>query len=372
MPNLWIENKALSWERIKAGDFFNESFSAYSLQTLNFAQKWLWGEKIFELQSSGSTGKAKKISITKEQMQYSALQTQKFFDLKAKQKVLVCLNTNYIAGIMMLVRAFEIGWEMWVIPPQSNPLKTLYKDFKKPPSQLDFTALVPLQLQTMISDKNTFPLLENLKLILLGGASVNYSLNKKIKDLKNKVFIGYGMTETVSHIALRALNGEKQSDFYEVLPEVEIQKNESNCLQIKSPVTQNQWLNTNDIVEFSPENKFLVKGRIDNVINSGGLKIQLEELEKAFEEIFFEIKLNSRFFLSGIPDEKLGEKLILLIENNSNSTEKKLLKEQVLNLAQTKLNKYQIPKEICFLEQFEETPTRKIQKKQSLKKTKLI
>jgi o-succinylbenzoate---CoA ligase len=332
--------------------------SEYEQKVLDFCKKWLSGQQEFTLKTSGSTGEPKPINLTRFQMEASAKLTGKTFDLKAGDKALVCLNVGYIAGIMMLVRGMVLGLELTIIEPNSNPLENFENhDF-------DFAAFVPLQIQNILENKNYIETLNRMKAIIVGGASVNEVLERKIQKLEVPVYSTYGMTETVSHIAIRRLNGIYKSENFQVLEGVKIGIDDRSCLNIIASASNNVLVQTNDIVEIIHENEFKLIGRFDNIINSGGVKIQLEKVEKVIEKWF----VNKRFFAYGVEDLSLGQKLILIIETESLSNE---LKENIISNLKNKLSKYEIPKQIFTINHFSETPTGKIDKKTTIKRLNL-
>ena len=332
--------------------------SEYDQKVFDFCEYWLAGQQEFILKTSGSTGEPKPIILTRFQMEASARLTGKIFQLKPYDKALVCLNVNYIAGIMMLVRGMVLGLELTIIEPISNPLENLEnQDF-------DFAAFVPLQLQKMLENESQIENLNKMKAIIVGGAAVNEVLEKEIQQLEVPVYSTYGMTETVSHIAIRRLNGVNRSNNFSVLEGVKIGIDSRNCLNIIADASNNELIQTNDIVEIINENEFKLIGRFDNIINSGGVKIQLEKVEKIFEEFITE----KRFFAFGIDDEKLGQKLILVVETDYLANDNK---DILIKKAQENITKYEIPKQIFTINSFSETPTGKIDKKATINRLNL-
>lgn len=327
----------------------------YEQKVFDFCEKWLSGQQEFTLKTSGSTGEPKPILLTRFQMEASAKLTGKTFELKPDDKALVCLNVEYIAGIMMLVRGMVLGLELTIIEPNSNPLENLENQ------EFDFVAFVPLQLQKILENENQIEVLNKMKAIIVGGAAVNEVLAKDIQQLKVPVYSTYGMTETVSHIAIRRLNGVNKSENFQVLKDVKIGIDERNCLNIIADASNNKLIQTNDIVEIINENEFKLIGRFDNIINSGGVKIQLEKVEKVFEKYL----ANKRFFAFGIADLTLGQKLILVVETED------LVNEKILFEAKERLTKYEFPKQIFTIKNFSETPTGKIDKKATIKRLNL-
>ncbi|MEK6477081.1 AMP-binding protein [Catalinimonas sp. 4WD22] len=337
-----------------------DCLSSYTQQTLSFCHAWLSGQPTFEINTSGSTGTPKNIQISRKQMQASAQATAKALDLKKGDQALVCINTNYIGGKMMLVRALELGMPLTVIPPSSKPLASVEEP-------IDFTALVPLQLKSMLEaeDQEFITQLNAMKAILVGGAPVGPVLEQLIHEhLSAPVYSTYGMTETVSHIALRRLNGSAASDVYELLSGVEVKQDERACLTIKGKVSNDQWLQTNDIVSLLDEKHFRWLGRFDNVVNSGGVKLYADKLENSIQPAIETYGIAKRFFLAGLPDEKLGEKLCLILERKDNlNTEQ----EHKLKLwMKEHLHPYEIPKEILLLPKFILSESGKIRRKRTL------
>lgn len=305
-----------------------------------FLKDWFSDNTDITVTTSGSTGKPKPITLQKEFMVNSAIATGSFFNLKEKTTALLCLSTNYIAGKMMLVRALTLGWHIDIVTPNANPLKNIDKNY-------DFSAMVPLQLQNSLTD------LYKIKKLIVGGGVVSSNLQKKIQEIPTLVFATYGMTETITHIAVKKLNHVSiKNSFYKLLPNITIYKDTRNCLLIKAPKVTDAFIITNDVIELISNNQFNWLGRFDNVINSGAVKLHPEKIEEKLSPIIHE-----RFFVAGIKDEFLGEKLILLIEGT----------ERDINFTSVKsLSKYEVPKDIYFLNKFIETDTQKIQRKKTV------
>lgn len=313
---------------IKEGD-------AYEKNMGDFILDWFDKKSYIELSTSGTTGTPKLIRIEKQAMVSSAMATGDFFNLKPGDKALHCLPTKYIAGKMMLVRGFILGLDIDFVEPNSNPL--VRKDTK-----YDFVAMVPLQVQ------NSLSVLQNVKKIIIGGAKINNILRKELSKLKAEVYETYGMTETITHIAAKQIGEE----VFSLLPNIKIAHDDRNCLVIDAPNISSESIVTNDIVTLVGENKFVFLGRIDNVINSGGIKLIPEKIEDKLSQ-----KINSRFFVTGIEDAVLGEKLVLIIEG-----EKQILEDSIFDV----LDKYEKPKEIFYVEKFTETENGKIKRKEIL------
>ncbi len=320
----------VAYSFIKEGEDFEKPVG-------NFLLDWFDHKSYIEMETSGSTGAPKTISISKQAMVDSALATGDFFDLQPGNKALQCLPVKYVAGKMMLVRAMILGLDLEFVAPSSHPLDHNEIDF-------DFVAMVPLQAQNSISQ------LKKVKKLIIGGAAVNKTLEKQLLKLPTKVYETYGMTETITHIAARKL-GEKA---FTVLPYVTVSFDDRNCLVIHAPRISPGVIITNDIVELLDENQFIFLGRMDNVINSGGIKLIPEQIEQKLAG-----KISKRFFIASKPDDELGEKVVLVIEGE---------KRELDNSIYESLDKYEKPKEIIFIPKFLDTATGKILRKETLNK----
>ncbi len=325
-----------------------------SVPIYNFLSDWFSADNFIKIKTSGSTGKPKLIQIKKEYMVNSALATGSFFDLQENSTALLCLPVDYIAGKMMLVRALVLGWKLDIVEPTSNPLEGVKKKY-------DFSAMIPMQLQNSLED------IYKIKKLIIGGGIVSKKLKTKIRDAKTKIFATYGMTETSTHIAVKKLNSiydQNEKRYYTVMPDIKISKDNRNCLIVlASKISDNQII-TNDIVNIISETEFEWLGRFDNVINSGGVKLHSERIEEKLSKV-----ISQRFFVAGVEDIILGEKLILIIEKNATSinVKKSLIENLKREFKSLKsLSKFEIPREIYFLNEFVETKTKKIQRKKTL------
>lgn len=325
----------------------------YFRKAYEFMKAWWQGQVEFQLQTSGSTGNPKMITVTRQQLSSSAKMTGAALNLPAGTKALVCLNVEYVAGLMMLVRGMELNWELYIMEPSSNPL--LYIDDEV---RFDFTSMVPMQFINALENPETKNRLDHFEKILLGGAPVSVSLLHQIEGLKVAVYQSYGMTETVSHVALRWLNGSGGKDAYLILPRVDAGVDERGCLYVSGPMTLGNRIQTNDLVEFTGPNSFIWLGRFDNVINSGGVKIILDRVDDRLAHLFHQLGLNFQFFTWFEEDKKLGQKLILVINDNEGNTSS----EWLLSEIRKSISSYETPKHIYFVNRFEKTQTDKTDK----------
>lgn len=319
----------VAYSFIKEGDDWEKPVGDFLLD-------WFDSKSFVEMKTSGSTGLPKVIRVEKQAMVNSALATGDFFDLQAGQKALQCLPVKYVAGKMMLIRSIILGLDLDYVAPTSHPMENL--DF----TNYDFVAMVPLQSQNSLKE------LKNVKKLIVGGAKINSSLEKQLMKLPTQVFETYGMTETITHIAAKRV-GEKA---FTVLPHVTISYDDRNCLVIHAPhIIAEATVVTNDIVELVNENQFVFLGRIDNIINSGGVKIMPEQVERKLES-----KIDRRYFIASKEDKELGEKVVLIVEGDSFEIDNAIFDE---------LDKYERPKEIIFVSKFKETPNGKVLRKES-------
>lgn len=325
----------------------------------DFYHKWQSQEQTFALQTSGSTGTPKTITVKRTQMEASAKGTIGFLGLQPGQKAILCLNPAFIAGKMMMVRAFMAHMQLISLPVNNNPLQYYEDDLEQA-----FIALVPLQLQQMIQHPNSLRQLNTMHSVIIGGGPVSATLEEATQQLQCAVYHTFGMTETLSHIALRRMNGPQRTAHYELIPGNEIKTDERKCLCIKGEVTQHQWIATNDLVEIE-DRSFRWLGRLDNVINSGGIKISPETLEPEIKKILEANGFPERNFVTGVPDETLGQKMVLVIET-SEMTE--ISKTDLMETLKKNLPPYKAPKAIYTISAFKMTPTGKIQRKETLKR----
>lgn len=313
-----------------------------------FLTEWRNESPTILVHTSGSTGQPKPMYVEKRRMEASARITCQFLGLHKGDTALLCMPLDYIAGKMMVVRALTCGLKLIVEEPSSLPLQdstlsTLH-------SPLDFVAMVPLQVWNLLQQAP-----ERLRLIrhlLIGGGAINDELAEALKDFPNHIYSTYGMTETLSHIALRRLNGPERSDWYTPFEGVSVSLNDEGCLVIDAPAVHDGPLVTNDIAELSKGKGqgskvcFRILGRKDNVICSGGIKIQIEEVERLLRP-----HLSAPFMITKAPDTKLGEQVVLLTEADDIST--------IQTLCRNVLPRYWQPRRILSVDRLPMTATGK-------------
>jgi O-succinylbenzoic acid--CoA ligase len=356
----WINGRRVSFQNVLEE---KESVrSSFEQTTFTFIREWLSGNERFEMTTSGSTGNPKGISLTRGQMEHSARQTARKIGLQRFSKSLVCIDTKYIAGKMMLVRSFACGLGIVAVDPCANPLIKVPVD-----NCVEFTAFVPLQVTAILESKHPH-LLNGFDKILIGGAPLGLKEVKQLERYQCACYETYGMTETVSHVALRLVNTKSKQLYFETLPGIEITTDGRGCLVISADYLLKPVI-TNDLVQIHEGRKFEWLGRWDTVINTGGVKVVPEKLEKELERIFHETHFPNRFFIAASPDERLGYKVVLIIEGVQFSSE---TLRQSMDTLKSSVSPFEFPKEVYYIETFVLTPNQKIDRKESLSEATLL
>ena len=318
----------VAYSFIKEGEAYEKPLGIFILD-------WFDPKSYLEMNTSGSTGVPKIIRVDKQAMVNSALATGDFFDLQPGQKVLHCLPTDYVAGKMMFVRAFILGLDMEFVAPSSHPMERVKGDF-------DFCGMVPLQAKNSLKD------LHRIKKLIIGGAKINKTLESELVVIPSQIYETYGMTETITHIAAKRV-GESA---FTVLPNVKVTQDDRHCLVIDAHTISGEKIVTNDLAELISDTQFVWKGRFDNVINSGGIKLIPEQIEEKLAT-----SISNCFFVYGQADELLGEKLVLYVEGETIPIDESVFEA---------LDKYERPKEIVFIPEFKRTATGKVIRDQSI------
>jgi O-succinylbenzoic acid--CoA ligase len=346
-----LNGKEFSLEQLVADEI--KVTTEFEKTTVDFCRAWLNGQQEFSLQTSGSTGTPKKIMLRRDQMAASAQQTIDALHLKSGQTSLVCLDTKYIAGQMMLVRSLLAGMNILATEPSSNPFASIKNN------AIHFVALVPFQLEKTL--EQTPEALDKLECGIIGGATISNSLKERIKKVRCALYATYGMTETISHIALQRLNGPEAEDYFQAFDTVRLRLDERGCLCIKADYLGDEIV-TNDLIEWHGPNQFRWLGRIDNVINSGGVKIIPEKVESVIEKVFDSLTITNRFFIAGTKHPILGYQVTLFVEGEL----EKSRQDKIATQASVLLTRYEVPREIRFVNKFTETATGKINRPASL------
>ena len=326
----------------------------------DFLSEWNNDSDTVLVHTSGSTGKPKPMMVEKKRMLNSARITCDFLGLKPGDSALLCMSLDYIAGKMVVVRSIERHLHLISVPPSGHPLKDVDEE-------ITFAAMVPMQVYNTLQVPEERERLSRIRHLIIGGGAIDAALEKELKSFPGNIAIWstYGMTETLSHIALRRINGDEASEWYQPFDSVRISQTEEGCLVIDAPQVCAETLVTNDIVEIEPyiynkveKLRFRIKGRKDNVICSGGIKIQIEEVETLLKP-----HLEKPFMLAKKKDEKFGEIAVLLSEDEDikkvEATVRRLLSDESEKSSDHKKYKYWIPKEFRYVEHLPLTETGK-------------
>lgn len=282
-----------------------------------FLAEWHNDSPFVRVKTSGSTGAPKPMMVEKRRMLNSARITCDFLGLREGDTALLCMSLDYIAGKMMVVRSIERNLKLLSVPPSGHPLATVNAS-----SPLDFAAMVPMQVYNTLQVPEERARLMQIRHLIIGGGAIDEAMEAELRTFPHAVWSTYGMTETLSHIALRRLNGPAASEWYTPFPSVSISQTPDGCLVIDAPEVCPEPLVTNDIVEIA-SSRFRILGRKDNVICSGGIKIQIEEVERQLRP-----HLHAPYLLSKRQDGKFGEIAVLLTEGTVE--EARLICERVL------------------------------------------
>lgn len=308
-----------------------------------FLREWFSDSPLLRVKTSGSTGIPKELYVEKSRMMHSAKITCSFLGLKGGDVALLCLPLDYIAGKMMVVRSLVCGLDLYPVEPSSNPLSDTDIRF-------DFAALIPMQVYNILKSDVASERLRNIKNLIIGGGFIDKSIEAELISFPHNIYATYGMTETLSHIALRKINGDEASASYHVFEGIQLSTTADGALIIDAPALSDEVLVTNDVVRLSNDRKtFEVIGRKDNIINTGGIKVQIEEIESKLKPI-----ISGHFAISSMPDVELGEAIVLVLEESS------ILIEEI---TESVLSKYSIPKRTIRMSQIPLTDTGKISRK---------
>lgn len=339
----------------------------------DFFSEWNNDSDRVLVHTSGSTGKPKPMMVEKKRMLNSARITCDFLGLKPGDSALLCMSLDYIAGKMVVVRSIERHLHLISVSPSGHPLKDIdLKDVngKDVNGEITFAAMVPMQVYNTLQVPEERERLTHIRHLIIGGGAIDASLEKELQALPGNIAIWstYGMTETLSHIALRRINGAEASEWYQPFDSVKISQTEEGCLVIDAPLVCAETLVTNDIVEIESyiynkveKLRFRIKGRKDNVICSGGIKIQIEEVEALLKP-----HLEKPFMIAKKKDEKFGEIAVLLTEDEDlkkvEATIRRLLSgksDDSNKSSESKSHKYWIPREYLHVDHLPLTETGK-------------
>ena len=306
--------------------------ASWEKEWLDFLKEWYAPEEWINVQTSGSTGTPKIIRLSKEFVADSAQRTLRFFNLKEGDSVLHCLPSRYIAGKLMVIRALLGRLDLHVTDPATD-FSFLAEE------QFQFAAMVPNQVAKILDSDTGKTKLQNIRQLLIGGSGLPQALESRLNGLTTRSYASYAMTETATHVAIRAVSTNNADEFYHCMEDIHVQLSGEGCLRIFVPGLPDGFLQTTDIAELKDEKTFRLLGRTDHIIISGGIKFSPELLEKKLED-----SISGPFAISALPHAKLGQQLVLVIEG-SEGQEKRL---QIKAICHKKLDRYEIPRQILF------------------------
>lgn len=321
--------------------------------SFNLMQSWLRGDAMFTFQTSGSTGVPKTILLQRSQLEASALAAIQASGLNAADHVYVAMSTRFIGGAMLVIRALIAGCSITFDEPQSQPL--LHMPENHPYTVASFA---PLQLLDLEHNAGTAAY-NRFRLVWVGGAGISPQLEQAIGACQPMSLHTYGMTETVSHVALRRIG---TATSFTLLPGVEASTNDESCIRLKGAMTLHEWVQTHDVVTFTESGQFVLLGRSDEVINSGGIKLWPAKIESALRSVWGTSANN--LFVAGIADERLGEKLVVVV---ASETPEIILAVDLKAALAEKLERYEVPKSVYVLPSFPLTGSGKTDKREALK-----
>lgn len=319
--------------------YINYADESYLTEVLSLIEKFDTNGKI-EVKSSGSTGPRKTFTFNRKQVEHSVHNTLKYFDLRPGDTVLLCLSMEYVAAKLMVLRAYLGELTLIIAPPSSDPFKRLTQE-----QEIQFAPLVPLQVKTALEHHSGR--LSKIQKVLIGGGSLNENLRNALVQMSNDYYQSFGMAETLTHFALKELN----EDYYQCLNGVEISQDDHGNAVVHAPqITGKDSLKTKDQIELLSSTTFKWLGRSDYLINSGGHKVRPEEIESTL----ISNGLQPPFFIYGKKDATLGEKVILV-------TEEEIEGSRFPEYFQS-IHPFAIPKEHYILKNFILTPSGKIKR----------
>lgn len=336
-----FQDRSYSISEMLAGEstWLTESWQQAIVETIRM---WYDEDKTMAIFTSGTTGTPKKIYLDKVCMKASAMMTIRYFDLRAGMTAHLGLPAQYIAGRMMIIRAILGDMDLICVAPSSTPILGNTQ-------RLDFCAMTPLQVELSLDDPDSQ--LDRVSLLLIGGAPVSPYLRQRLQALTTRCYQTYGMTETITHIAVMQLNGADAGDYFETLPDVAISVDDGQ-LVINAPHLNAANIRTTDRVELLGDQRFRWIGRSDHIINSGGIKLQPEVIEAKLKSL-----IEDPFIILGVDDDLLGQCIVLVIQGSVYSV------DQMADLQKgmtSNLDRFEIPKKTYFVNELKKTKTGKI------------
>lgn len=276
-----------------------------AMQIDDFLSEWHNDSDRMLVHTSGSTGKPKPLWVEKRRMEASARITCQFLNLHPGDTALLCLPLDYIAGKMMVVRSIVAGLQLTTMEPTSHPMAQVGQQ------HFDLVAMVPMQVWHSLENADERQRLMDITHLIIGGGAIDDAIETALQDFPHGVWSTYGMTETLSHIALRRINGAERSLWYTPFEGVKVSLSDDGCLVIDAPQVHDGPLITNDRASLREDGCFRILGRRDNVIDTGGIKVQMEEVERQLRQW-----TDAPLMITRAPHQVLGEQVVMLTESH--------------------------------------------------------
>lgn len=315
----------------------------------DFLRDWRSASATLAVRTSGSTGKPKTMDVEKSRMEASARMTCDFLGLREGDTALLCMPLDYIAGKMVVVRSIVRGLRLISVRPSSRPFASL----RESPV---FAAVTPMQVFESMKWPEDLETMKGVRQLIIGGGAISAGMAGELRSFPNGVWSTYGMTETLSHIAMRRLNGPGASDWYTPMDGVSVSTDERGRLVVDAPAVCPARLSTNDIAEIACEGaevRFKIIGRADNTICSGGIKIQAEEVERLLAPF-----IGRPFVVAWTSDERLGQAVTLVIEGRDEDVDL----AEVEEACRGALPKYWVPRVYKVMARIPRTETGKLKR----------
>ena len=229
------------------------------------------------VESSGTTGVPKQISLSREALLASAEASAKH--LGASGQWLLALPANYVAGTNVLVRSV-VAQTQPILMNTTLPFtaEAFVRATMLMTHEHKFTSLVPTQLfrlaQAAKAEASVLFALKQFTAILVGGQAADPALVASLRGQGVNLVLTYGSTETAGGCVYDGVP----------LPGVEVEIQTDGRITLNGPTLANDLARpfvTNDLGEFDADGHLRVLGRADRVLVSGALKVSLDQLEHA-------------------------------------------------------------------------------------------
>lgn len=306
----------------------------------DFIKEWRSDATWIVAHTSGSTGTPKEIRLEKGFVRQSACRTNSFFNISSESRLHSCVSPDFIGGKMMAVRSEIAGCRLTWETPSNTPLSGVRKD-----ERIDLLAVVPSQMLHIVNNQESMPW---IGAVIIGGSPINPALREKIAMSGLNAFETYGMTETASHIALRKV--ERNEGEFHTLPGISVGVDERGCLEVS--FASGEKVVTNDLATVVGSDRFMIDGRYDHVIITGGRKVNPYDVERRIAHV-----IGAPFVICSLPDEKWGHRVVLKIEGDKDLDNVSLLEK--LRMC---LNPWELPKEVIWVDNLERTSNGKIRR----------